>query len=202
MRNEIASLFSLAALVLPTVGCDIGVVPRQAANAPRVAPHSQLSNGRYQVDPERNRAWFLTDKGVVVHDVSRRKSVTVSLPRWVWVGASYACPPTLALGPKGEAVITSNVLPTVWRVDPDSFAVSVHPLELDADKDKDVGFSGLVYSRQHGAFLAASPIQGSLWKIDLLLTRAQKIPFSAPITNACDHAGPLAAAGSYGELRK
>jgi hypothetical protein len=185
MRNEIASLFSLAVLV-PAVGCDIGAVPGQAANAPRVAPHSQLSNGRYQVDPERNRSWFLTDEGVIVHDVSRRERVTVSLPHWVWVGASYACPPVLALGPEGEAVITSNVLPTVWRVDPDSFAVSVHPLELDADEDKDVGFSGLVYSRQHGAFLAASQIQGSLWKIDPGLTSAQKIRLAAPRPDACD----------------
>jgi len=163
MRNEIASLFFLAVLSFPTVGADI----------------------TYRVDPERNRVWLLTDEGVSVHDVSRPERVAVSLPHWVWVGAAYACPPDLALGPQGEAVITSNVLPTVWRIDPDSFAVTVHPLELDTDKDKDVGFSGLVYSSEHGAFIATSQTQGSLWKIDPLLTRAQKIPLSAPIPEAC-----------------
>ena len=62
--------------------------------------------------------------------------------------------------------------------------MSVHPLALDADTDKDVGFSGLVYSPQHGAFLAASHL-GSLWRIDPLFTKAQKIPLSAPLPEAC-----------------
>ncbi|MGH8700184.1 MAG: hypothetical protein ACREVR_03265, partial [Burkholderiales bacterium] len=104
---------------------------------------------------------------------------------WLLVDASYGCLPDLALGPQGEAVITSNILPTLWRIDPDTLAVSVHPLSLDADTDKDVGFSGLAYSPQHGAFLAASYHHGSLWRIDPLLERAQKIPLSAPIPEPC-----------------
>jgi hypothetical protein len=63
--------------------------------------------------------------------------------------------------------------------------VSLHPLVLDADSDKDVGFSGLVYSSEHGGYFAASYSHGSLWSIDPLFRRAQKIPLSAPIPEAC-----------------
>ena len=88
--------------------------------------------------------------------------MSLPLPGWLLVDAPYSCPPDLALGPKGEALITSNILPTLWRIDPESLAVTVHPLLLDADTDKDVGFSALAYSPQHGAFIAASYAHGSL----------------------------------------
>ena len=99
--------------------------------------------------------------------------------------APYGCPPDLALGPKGEAVVTSNIVPILWRIDPDTLAVSVHELVLDADNDKDVGFSGLRYSTEHGVFFAASDVHGSLWRIDPLLRKGQKVPFLAPIREGC-----------------
>ena len=71
--------------------------------------------------------------------------------------------------------MTSNVLPVLWKIDPTTLAVSVHRVELDADTDKDVGFSGLVYSERNGAYFAVSELHGSLWRIDPLLRRAQKV---------------------------
>jgi hypothetical protein len=98
----------------------------------------------------------------------------------------------LALGPKGEAVITSNVISTLWRVDPETRAVSAHPLELDADKDKDVGFSGLIYSPEHAAYFAVSDSHGTLWKIDASLTSAEKISFAAlPEAVRADRTAPV-----------
>jgi hypothetical protein len=175
-------VFSLAASIVAIGGCEIGTAPREIAQDARQV---QLPSGRSQIDPERNRVWFLTQKGVFVYDVSRPERVAVSLPGWVTVDTSYGCLPDLALGPNGEAVITSNTLPTLWRIDPDTLAVSLHPLALDSDTDKDVGFSGLVYSSEHGGYFAASYIHGSLWRIDPLLNRAQKMPLSAPIPEAC-----------------
>jgi len=172
----------LAASMVLIAGCNIGAAPQRPANE---APKFQPPNARYQVDPARNRVWVLTPEGVFLFDVSRPERVAVPLPGWVVAGAPYGCLPDLALGPRGEAVVTSNVLPTLWRIDPDSLAVSVHPLALDADAGRDVGFSGLVFSPQHGAFFAASDAHGSLWRIDPQLTRAQKIPLSAPIPQAC-----------------
>ena len=109
----------------------------------------------------------------------------VTLPGWHWVGEPYACAPAVAIGPRGEVVVTSNVLPVLWKVDPATLAVSVHRLELDADQDKDVGFSGLVYSERNGAYFAVSELTGSLWRIDPLLRRAQKIALSEPVRGAC-----------------
>lgn len=178
-------VFSLAISIASIGGCDVGAPPRQVAKAAQDSRQLLPPNGRYQIDPERNRVWLLTQAGVFVYDLARPERIAVSLPDWLLVDTSYACAPDLALGPKGEAVITSNIVPTLWRIDPDTLAVSVHPLVLDADTDKDVGFSGLAYSPQHGAFLAASYSHGSLWRIDPLLKGARKIPLSAPVPEAC-----------------
>jgi hypothetical protein len=109
----------------------------------------------------------------------------VELPGWHWAAEPYACAPAIAVGPRGEAVVTSNVLPVLWKIDPETLAVSVHRLELDADQHKDVGFSALVYSARHGAYFAVSELHGSLWRIDPLLRRAQKIALSEPVRGAC-----------------
>ena len=179
--GTVRALFLAASMVL-IAGCESGAAPRQASND---APDLQLPGTRSQVDLARNRLWVLTPEGVFLFDVSRPRRAAVPLPGWVWAGAPYGCLPDLALGPRGEAVVTSNVLPTLWRIDPDSLAVSVHALALDADTEKDVGFSGLVYSPQHGAFFAASYAHGSLWRIDPKFSRAQKIPLTDPIPQAC-----------------
>ena len=141
---------------------------------------------RSQVDAERGRLWAMTLDGVDLYDVdTRRKVAHIRLPDWVWAGEPYSCAPDLALGPAGEALISSNVVPTLWRIDPASLAVSRHELVLDQDTGRDVGFTALVYSMEQGAFFAASGLHGSLWRIDPLLRRAQKITLSAPIPRAC-----------------
>jgi hypothetical protein len=139
---------------------------------------------RFQKDAARQRAWLLTRSGVLVFDLRTRQTAQVSLPEWIWADETYSCPPELALGPKGEALISSNVVPTLWRVDPVSLAVTRHEPVVDAHPDKDVGFTGLAFSAAHGAFFAVSPF-GALWRIDPDLRRAQKIDLSAPIRGAC-----------------
>jgi len=140
---------------------------------------------RFQKDAARDRGWILTRSGVLVFDFKTRQTTArVRLPQWVWAGEEFSCLPDLALGPKGEALISSNVVPTVWRVDPVTLDVSRHELALDAHTDKDVGFTGLVYSAEHAAFFAVSDF-GALWRIDPLLRRAQKVTLSAPIPKAC-----------------
>ena len=175
--------FLLATTSVLLTGCDTGGTTRN--EAAYGSPQFELPNARYRIDPERRRVWLLAREGLFVYDFSRPERVSVPLPGWLSVDAPYSCPSDLALGPKGEALVTSNTLPTLWRIDPESLAVTVHPLLLNADTGKDVGFSALAYSAQHGAFIAASYIHGSLWKIDPLLERAQKIPLSAPIREAC-----------------
>jgi hypothetical protein len=140
---------------------------------------------RFQKDDARQRGWLLTRSGVLAFDLKTGKTTAhVRLPGWTWAGEAFSCLPDLALGPKGEALVTSNVEPTLWRVDPLTLAVTRHELVLDAERDKDVGFTGLVYSSGQGAFFAVSDF-GALWRIDPLLRRAQKIELSAPMGKAC-----------------
>ena len=176
----------LAALIAAIGGCELSAAPVQLPPAAIQAPENLPPEERYRVDPARHRAWRLSREGVFFHDLATpEKIVAVQLPDWQWAGAPYGCLPDLALGPNGEAVITSDVLPTLWRINPETLAVSVHPLALDADTDKDVGFSGLAYSSEHGAYFAVSHGQGSLWRIDPLFRRAQKISLSGPVPEAC-----------------
>ena len=173
MSNGNASkprIFILAALLVSLSACDRGSEPY----------------ARYQVDPVRHRAWSLGAEGLSFRDrAAPGKAVHVPLPGWQWAGPPYGCLPDLALGPKGEAVVTSDVLPTLWRIDPETLAVSVHPIALDADTDKDVGFSVIAYSSRHGAYYALSQSPGAIWKIDPLLKRAQKTALAVPAIKTC-----------------
>jgi hypothetical protein len=157
MRNAIAS--ALAALAV--AGCESSVGPS----------HSTMLG--YQVDGERNRSVWLTREGVQIHSAAAQP-VSVGLPGWIYAGGPH-CPPALALGPQGEVVVTSNVIPTLWRIDPESLTVTVHPLVLDSDQDKDVGFAAVVYAPEQRAYMAYSEIQRSTWKVDASLTGASKL---------------------------
>src|SRR5512134_3582514 len=134
MRNGNAISVRAISLTLSIVsigGCDMGAAPPPPMpSVTREAARDRLPTVRVQVDAGRNRVWFLTQAGVFVHDASRPERVAVTLPGWVTVGAADGCPPDMALGPKGEALVTSNIVPTLWRIDPDTLAVSVHPLAL------------------------------------------------------------------------
>ena len=140
---------------------------------------------RFQADSIRQRGWILTPEGVLVFDLKTRQATGyVPLAGWQWAGEEFSCLPDLALGPNGEALISSNVVPTLWRIDPETLAVSKHEPVLDADTDKDVGFTGIAYSVEEDAFFAVSDF-GALWRIDPLLRQARKIALSAPIAKAC-----------------
>jgi hypothetical protein len=180
MWNGNAILLVAASLVL-IAGCNERRAPPETATAQIEQP-----NGRYRVDRARNRVWFLTEQGVVLYDPARPERIELSLPGWVWADAPFGgCLPDLALGPRGEAVITSNVVSILWRIEPETLAVTMHPLTLDDDTGKDVGFSALAYSAERGVFFAASYHDGSLWRVDPQLTKAQRVPLSAPVTRAC-----------------
>jgi len=139
---------------------------------------------RYRAQPERARAWVLDAEGLFLEQAGKPRRA-IRLADWTWADQPYACAPDIAIGPRGEIVVTSNVVPVLWKIDPDTFAVSVHRLQLDADADKDVGFSGLAYSERDGAWFAVSELHGSLWRIDPMLRRAQKIALSEPARGAC-----------------
>jgi len=189
-----------AAVVLGVVACMVAVAGCDSNAASRIPPGGGVAESasrdgyrdkqpvlRSQVDAIRSRVWVLTPDGIALYEASTGEEVAqIPLPGWLWVGEQYACPPDLAIGPSGEAVISSNVVSRLWRIDSVTLAASEHELALDDDTGRDIGFTGLTYSAQQGAFFAISAVQGSLWRIDPRLQRAQSIPLSAPIANACD----------------
>lgn len=127
----------------------------------------------YQADTARERSVWLTRDGVQIHGAAARP-VTIALPDWIYAGPPY-CPPGFALGPKGEIVVTSNVIQTLWRIDGETLAVTVHPLSLDVDRDRDVGFAAIFYSAEQGAYIAYSGTQRSVWRIDASLAAASRV---------------------------
>ena len=156
-------------------GCEVRSAPRVAAEAAPWWYHRALPVLHYKKDAGRERGWVLTAEGLVALDLRTRQTAAyVALPGWIWVGAEYSCPPDLAVGPRGEVVVSSNVVPTLWRVDPVSFEVTRHELALDQDRERDVGFSALSYSAKQGAYFAWSSEPGSSWRIEPSLREARK----------------------------
>lgn len=184
MSNGIAVGLGLAGLIgLAAALAQTGPAPSSLDAA--VAPEMPLATIRSQVDAARGRIWWLTGGGLSLHDRTKRQRITLPLPGWHWAGAPYGCLPGLALGPKGEVIVTSDVLPKLWRVDPETLVVTVHSPTLDAQGDRDVGFSELSYSARHGAYFAVGSTPDSLWRIDPLLRRAQETPLAASRTQSC-----------------
>jgi len=134
-------------------------------------------------DASRNRVWVLENDALYLHEGARKERF--HLPGWIYATEAYACRPDLAIDAQGAAVVTSNVIPVLWRVEPAKARVTRHEVALDADTGKDVGFTALSYAPDQGAFFAVSGMHGSLWRIDPLLRRAQKIPVSAPLVHGC-----------------
>src|SRR5262249_41986227 len=109
-------------------------------------------------DTQRNRTWALGVDAVYLQEGTQKRRF--ELPGWVHATEEYACRPDLALDGRGAVVVTSNVVPIVWRVDPSAGQVTRHELVLDADTDREVGFTGLTYAADQGVFFAVSGTQG------------------------------------------
>ncbi|MFN2645509.1 MAG: hypothetical protein ABR570_10990 [Burkholderiales bacterium] len=175
-----------AVVVAVIAACGPSEPPMQTASVAAQAAPLLDSTSRIRNDAARHRVWSLTQAGLALRDVATAESRVVALPNWHWAHVDYGgCLPDVALGPRGEVVVTSNVIPTLWRVDPQTLQVTEHRLSLNADHDKDVGFTGLVYSAQDDAYFAVSAAHGTLWRIDPLLRKAQKVVLAEPLRGAC-----------------
>jgi hypothetical protein len=185
MSNAIkVRVLGLAVLTAAVSGCSSEAAPESIK-----ADHSAVRI-RHQADEARGRIWVLTRSGVVIFEATSSRPIRrVPLPGWAWAGEPYGCLPGLALGPKGEVMVSSDVVPTLWRVDPETFKVSEHAIALDEDTDKDIGFAKLEYSVEENAYYGVSGSYGSVWRIDPLLGRAQKVAQAASQPNGCRTGG-------------
>ena len=145
---------------------------------------------RQRSDSARGRLWVLTMEGMDVYDtLQRRRIAKIGIPGWNWIHEPYACAPDFALGPKGEVVITSNVMATLWRVDPESLAISRHEIAVEPGTGREFGFTGLTYSSSRGAYYGVAALDGSVWRIDPQLRVAREPALSVSSARACGQAG-------------
>ena len=149
-----------------------------------------------RADAERNRLWVLEPDAVTLYDITNaRRLRSIVLPELILVGANErVCPPDIAVDAGGTVFISSNAVPVVWRIDPVRFEVTRTELALDAETDKDVGFTGLSFAAD-GVLLAAGSTFGSLWRIDLRQARASKVASYPSASVPCNPAALLLAAG-------
>ena len=167
MSIQFKSFTLAAALAAPLLfsACD-GSVRREGPPAP-----GWLHVVR--ADAERNRLWVLEPEALSLHDnINGRRLRRLPLPDPFFVGEDQACAPDIAWDAAGTVFVSSNVLPVLWRIDPQGFEITRIELELGADGDKDVGFTGLSFA-EGDVLIAAGTTYASLWRIDYDREREQ-----------------------------
>ena len=147
-----------------------------------------------RADPARNRLWVLDLEVISVYDnTNGRRLRRIVLPEWIVLPKQYSCLPDLALDSSGTAFVSSNVLPVLWRIDPQRYEVTRIELALDTDTDKDVGFTGLSFAGD-GTLLAAGAMAAALWQIDTSAASARKVASYPSVARGCDPATLVRAA--------
>ena len=168
----------IAAAMLPA--CDRSSLQRESPAAAKLEV--------VRADPTRNRLWVLDHEVISVYDnTNGRRLRRVVLPEWIVLPQRYSCLPDLALDSSGTAFVSSNVLPVLWRIDPQRYEVARIELVLETDNDKDVGFTGLSFAGD-GTLLAAGAMAAALWQIDTSAASARKIASFPSVARGCDPA--------------
>jgi hypothetical protein len=143
-----------------------------AAAAPRAVAEADSGELRFLRDDSRKRLYVLLRSGLEIRNLASRQRIAhVPLPGWIAVDEAFSCSPDIALAPEGDILVTSNVLPIIWRINHRTLLTTKHEPNRDRDTDKDVGFISLHWSAQAGAFVATTPL-GSTWHIDRALSKA------------------------------
>ncbi len=153
--------------------------------ATSVSAASTFFPPRVERDDARDRIWSLSEGEVLLyHGRARTWAKTIALRGWSSVGAQHSCAADIAVDVAGNVIVSSNIAPTLWRIDAKSLEAERLDIVLDADPDKDVGFTGLL-STSRDRLYAISAIHGSLWRIDLNARRATKLEMANPLNGAC-----------------
>jgi hypothetical protein len=172
MRNRLIVLFTVAAMA----GCGNGEITDHGTSAGRadgtdfnMGSHGMIERDavRIRKDAQRNRLWVLTFDEVRVYDtVRQRKRLIRKIELPNWSAARFICAPDMVLDKSGSAILSSNVQPSLWLIDADSFALEERKIRLREREQWDSGFRALAFAAD-GTLMAAASMDRSLWKIDI-----------------------------------
>jgi hypothetical protein len=140
---------------------------------------------RIRLDAKGKRIWVLASGSLTLYDddsllLSRRIPIAALMQH-----SSEHCLPDMTLDHIGNVLISSAMQASLMRVDAQSFEVTQHNFQVDADHNKDFGFSALAFAGRDHTLYAASATTGALWKLDLAHNQATKLPLSQPVYGAC-----------------
>lgn len=168
---------TLVAMAL-MMGCSgMDSVPR---SAPSPASEDVLST---RTDTARGRVWVLGPEDLRVYDAATHKLVRrVVLPGWSM--ARYECRPDLALDASGSAIVSSNIVPNLWRVDAQNFRVSEKAIRLEGQESWDIGFGPITLAGD-GTVYALTSNGMSLWKVAPEASSAVRLETYLPPVKRC-----------------
>jgi hypothetical protein len=176
-----AVIFVVPAVIL-FAGCSEFPAPiAEPVAAREESAHEVL---RVKEDLARGRRWELGWGAAYVYDAASGQLIRrIPLPGASFSAARETCPPDMLLSRSGALIVSSNAHTALWRISPTRFEVERFDIEVDSDKDKDFGFSGLAWDVDEKVLYAVSAVMGTLWRIDLESAAARKIA----VTPAIDH---------------
>lgn len=188
MRNRIIIACILWISILTAIvvaGCSQERGLSQSAGTGAAAYADVMHNSlRLRRDDARKRIWLLGLDDVRVYDAGSKQLVgKIALPGWSV--ARFVCAPDMVLDGSGSAVISSNAQARLWRIDADSFELTVHEIRLHEREQWDIGFGALAFAAD-GTLLALTSLGGSLWSVDLGKASARLVELKRPLLNVCD----------------
>ena len=173
----------LAALIA-ICGCDSAARTPTAAIAPSavIQPFDAPDVLRVKIDAARDRVWVLRLDEVHVYDrQTRRLMRRISLPSW---SVADLCGPGIVFDSSGAALISHNLEPKLWRVDPNVPEVREHTIRLIGGEKLDVGFGSIVFGSD-GFLYGVASSGHSVWRIDIRSASAVQVGREAAVFNEC-----------------
>ena len=176
-------LFSNVMSALVVAGCLGSPQALAQASTSQEGLHAVV---RAKSDTARGLRWELGWGAVFAYEEASGRFIRrISLADASFSGARGACRPGLLLSRSGAVIVSSNIEPVLWRIDPATFEVRRYDIVPDSDRSKDFGFSALAWDANEKVLYAASAMMGTLWRIDLDAATATKISWSPRIRGEC-----------------
>lgn len=163
----------IARTLIPFVAATLAAASAATAN-PTPESVAETDVVRVLPDESRSRVWILTSRAVYLRE-SGAPTKRFTMPGRVHMDCAGDCQPDLLVEPAGSVLVSSNIQPDLWRIDPEAASSVKVPIALEQDSGKDFGFTQLRFG-PHGQIDVRGTLDRAEWQIDLAAQRASKRP--------------------------